>query len=440
MLNRSASRNLLLNLKFCALDLETTGGNLESDQIIEIGMAKIEHLKITERKSILLRPEIKIPVFIQRLTSIRQKDVQHARKIEDCIDEIVAFLGDAILVAHNTSFDIPFLNSVLTRLGRPKLQNPALCTNLMTKYLLPHLLNSNLNHMSDLFDIDLPHAHRALDDATACAQLLLKYLDFFIAKGIRKVNSLYYPNQQFQLGKHHLRKEQSAELNDFLALPQHPFSLVAKGPHGVILFAVALSPEASSQAFLKEQIKHLPWEILTIEIAGTLLEAFVQAGSFFRKLKPEWQKKVMQFYHQQHPTTLIDQQMREAAQGKARLTYAQFLAQRGDFLIVPHLMPQQFIIYPIHHFRPKLAMIFHDPGQEKKLGQYIHRHARQGKALADYFAPELYATLLAIMEQTPYSYFLRYRQFHRHDSQFFAAFRGHTAQIPPNFNQPLTFI
>ena len=229
MSNRSVSRDLLLNLKFCALDLETTGGNLETDQIIEIGMAKIEHLKITERKSILLRPEIKIPVFIQRLTSIRQKDVRNARKIEDCIDEIVDFLGDAILVAHNTSFDIPFFNSVLTRLGRPKLQNPAICTNLMTKYLLPHLLNSNLNHMSDLFGIDLPHAHRALDDATACAKLLLKYLDFFIAKGIHKINSLYYPNQQFQLGKYHLRKPQAAELAEFLALPQHPFSLVVKG-------------------------------------------------------------------------------------------------------------------------------------------------------------------------------------------------------------------
>ena len=47
MLNRSSSRNLLYDLKFCALDLETTGGNLESDQIIEIGMAKIERLKIT---------------------------------------------------------------------------------------------------------------------------------------------------------------------------------------------------------------------------------------------------------------------------------------------------------------------------------------------------------------------------------------------------------
>ena len=440
MLNRSASRNLLLDLKFCALDLETTGGNLETDQIIEIGMAKIERLKITERKSILLRPEIKIPVFIQRLTSIRQKDVQNARKIEDCIDEIISFLGDAILVAHNTSFDIPFLNAVLARLGRPKLKNPALCTNLMTKYLLPYLLNSNLNHMSDLFNIDLPHAHRALDDATACAQLLLKYLDFFIAKGIRKVNSLYYPNQQFQLGKHHLRREQADELNDFLDLPKHPFSLVAKGAHGVILFAAAFMPQKDSFTFIKDQIKHLPWEILTIEIAGTLFEAFVQASYFFRKFSPECQKQVLQYYKNTYSLAELDQKISAASKGKEHLSYAKYLAQAGDFLIVPHLMPQQFVIYPINSFRPKLAMIFHDPGQEKKLGQYIHRHLRSGRAHANNFAPELYPYLLAIIEQTPYHYFLRYRQFHRHESQFFAAFRGHRAQIPPTFNQPLTFI
>ncbi|MBP5297501.1 MAG: 3'-5' exonuclease, partial [Bacteriovoracaceae bacterium] len=415
MANRQSSRELLANLKFCALDLETTGGNLETDQIIEIGMARIENLKIVKRKSILLRPEIKIPVFIQRLTSIRQKDVQNARRIEEVIDEIVEFLGDAILVAHNISFDIPFLNAVLMRLGRAPLKNPTLCTNLMTKYLLPSLLNSNLNHMSKLFQIELPHAHRALDDATACAELLLKYLHFFIAKGIRKVNGLYYPNQQFQLGKRHLRRDHLDELNDFLNLPRHPFSLIAKGAHGVILLAAAFLPGTDAQKFIKAQIKNLPWEVLTMDLAGTLLEAFIQASSYWRKCQLERQKHVLNFYQDQHPYPDLAAQLDvpTASGAVKRLTYAQFLGKLGDFVIIPHLMPKQFIIYPLNNFRTNGAMIFHDPGQERKLGQYINKHARHPKFAGNSFPAELYPILLAILKKTPYSYFFRYKNFHR---------------------------
>ena len=123
---------LLSPLSFCVFDLETTGGNLKSDRIIEIGMVRIENLKITEKKSFLVNPKRQIPDFIQRLTSIKQKDVENEQTIEQIIDEILEFIGDRILVAHNASFDVPFLDAVLKRLGRDELENRSICTNLMT--------------------------------------------------------------------------------------------------------------------------------------------------------------------------------------------------------------------------------------------------------------------------------------------------------------------
>ena len=99
-------------------DLETTGGNHDKDGIIEIGLVKIDQLEIVEEKSYLIKPEIKIPDFIQKLTSIRNKDVKDSPKIEEVIEDILEFMGDRILIAHNTSFDIPFFNSVLRRLNK----------------------------------------------------------------------------------------------------------------------------------------------------------------------------------------------------------------------------------------------------------------------------------------------------------------------------------
>ena len=99
-------------------------------------------------------------------------------------------MSDKILVAHNTSFDVPFFNSVLVRLGKQELKNRSICTNLMTKFLIPNLLSTNLVH-GKYFNIEHGKAHRALDDAKASAKLLLQYLDIFEKKNIDKINHLY---------------------------------------------------------------------------------------------------------------------------------------------------------------------------------------------------------------------------------------------------------
>ena len=130
------SEQLINSLSFCVFDLETTGGNHKSDKIIEIGLIQIRNKKIVKEINYLINPEIPIPEFIQKLTNIRQVDVQTAPVISDVIEEIIEFMGDSILVAHNTSFDVPFFNSVLKRLNKPILKNKSLCTNLMTKYLI----------------------------------------------------------------------------------------------------------------------------------------------------------------------------------------------------------------------------------------------------------------------------------------------------------------
>jgi DNA polymerase III subunit epsilon len=103
------SNELLRSLKFCVIDLETTGGNPLTEKIIEIGMVKIEDRRIFEEASFLVNPLKEIPDFVQKLTGIRKADVEHAPKIEEVIDEVIEFIGkDSILVAHNTSFDVPF--------------------------------------------------------------------------------------------------------------------------------------------------------------------------------------------------------------------------------------------------------------------------------------------------------------------------------------------
>jgi DNA polymerase III subunit epsilon len=49
-------RELTKSLRFCVIDLETTGGNPDSEKIIEVGMVRIEELKVVEERSFLINP------------------------------------------------------------------------------------------------------------------------------------------------------------------------------------------------------------------------------------------------------------------------------------------------------------------------------------------------------------------------------------------------
>ncbi|MFT6069832.1 MAG: DNA polymerase-3 subunit alpha (Gram-positive type) [Bacteriovoracaceae bacterium] len=358
-------------MSFCVFDLETTGGNHKNDKIIEIGMVRIENLKVVKEASYLIQPEIHIPEFIQKLTSITPDDVSDSPKIEEVVDEILAFMGDSILVAHNTSFDVPFFNSVLRRLGKPELSNRSLCTNLMTKYLIPNLMNSNLNYMSKIFDIQHRKAHRALDDASATAELLLNYLKIFIDKNIQKVNHLYYPRNRYELDRIHFKNDESKEvIKKKLSSMRTPGLITFKGENGVILFALPLRNSTKEKEFIAEQIDKIDWEMITIRVYGPFLESLVHFSNLFSKLDTNVRMDVLRFLWEEHlPSLKMPAKMTdEDATSVGPILERGF----GDFVITNHLVPEQMIIFPISALHQKSCLIFRYPSHRKKLIQYIN--------------------------------------------------------------------
>lgn len=371
----SSARDLLGQLKFCVFDLETTGGNHKNDKIIEIGLVVIENLEIKAQKNYLIQPEIKIPEFIQKLTTITPQDVKTAPIIEDVIDEILETMGDSILVAHNTSFDVPFFNSVLRRLGRAELPNKSLCTNLMTKYLIPNLMNTNLNYMSKIFHIHHDKAHRALDDALATAGLLLNYLNIFIDKDIQKINHLYYPRNRYELDRINFRRETpKAEIEKKLKRLKSSSIVTFKGDQGVILYALPCLPLSESPKLLSlvlEKMEALDWELMTIRIMGPLIEALVHFAPLFHKLDTVFKHEIIDHLWDAHlpgerpkdPTS--DQQLEALSQ------------ELGDFFIAHHLVPEQLVLYPLLSLEPRSSLVFRYPGHEKKLVQSINSKAHR---------------------------------------------------------------
>lgn len=349
------SNELLRSLRFCVIDLETTGGNPETEKIIEIGMVKIENRKVSEERSFLVNPEKDIPDFVQKLTGIKKADVEHSPKIEEVIDEIVQFIGDSILVAHNTSFDIPFLNGVLKKLQRPTLDNKVICTNIMTKYMIPDIMSSNLAYMSEIFGISHTSAHRAIEDARATGLLLLKYLDIFEGKHIRKVNQLYYPRNKFELDRAIIEgNEGLPKVYEVLEQIENPCVLTIKGDNGVILTILPIKSPKDELEDLKNYLPDFRWSQIHIRLCGPFIEGLFFMNANFVKIPETYRKKSIEYLKKKH-----------------KLPAAPRLMDEHDFIVTPHLINGQFIVYSFLNFSPYSQLIFKFPSHKKKLHQFL---------------------------------------------------------------------
>ncbi|WP_412469889.1 MULTISPECIES: PolC-type DNA polymerase III [unclassified Halobacteriovorax] len=387
-----SSKKMLADMSFCVFDLETTGGNQKKDKIIEIGLVQIDNLEVGAQKSFLINPERKIPDFIQKLTSITQDEVEGAPIIDAVIDEVLEFIGDRVLIAHNSSFDIPFLNSVLERLGRKQLENKGLCTNLMTKYLIPTLMNSNLNYMSRIFNISHQKAHRALDDAIATAQLFLNYLNIFIEKDIKKINHLYYPKNRYELDLCNFKKDTS-EHEEIVAKMKKifaPFVITVKGQNGVILFSFPCTNKDNEIQFISERIKDLEWQTISIKLSGPILEALIRFNHSFNKMDEADQEEAITMLRQ----NLIGDGTKEELNAEYKEELQKI--KQADFVLMNHLVPEQFTIYPLGALGIRQGLIFRYPGHDKKLIQYINSKSNRKKAqkLKEIHFPEMLQELV----------------------------------------------
>lgn len=351
----NASNELLRSLKFCVIDLETTGGNPDTEKIIEIGMIKIEDRKFSEERSFLINPQKEIPDFVQKLTGIRKADVEHSPKIEEVIDEIIEFIGDSILVAHNTSFDIPFLNGVLKKLQRPTLDNKVICTNIMTKYMIPDIMSSNLTYMSEIFGISHSNAHRAVEDAKATGLLLLKYFDIFESKGIRKVNQLYYPRNKFELDRAIVEVDEGLpRVYEVLENIENPCVLTIKGDNGVILTILPIKSPKEELEDLKAYLSEFRWSQIHVRLCGPFIEGLFFMNANFVKIPESYRKKTIEYLKKKH-----------------KLPLAPRLMDEHDFIVTPHLINGQYIVYSFLNFSPYSQLIFKFPSHKKKLHQFL---------------------------------------------------------------------
>lgn len=172
--------------KFAVIDLETTGLNPHQHEIIEIGLV------LTQSPAFKIEQECEWKVRPERLKSADPKALeiagydpklwQKAVSLQEAMQELSEMTENAIMVAHNISFDWNFLQEAFLQTGVPdKMHYHRLdllsmayarlfCTGQVQRY--------NLESLAAYFGVplDRTHRHGALEDARATYEIFVKLL------------------------------------------------------------------------------------------------------------------------------------------------------------------------------------------------------------------------------------------------------------------------
>lgn len=166
----SHNENISL-ISFVAFDLETTGLTAGLDKIVEISGIKFQNRVTFSTFDTLVDPEIPIPAEITRINGISDKMVHGKPTIENVIPHFLDFIRGCVLVAHNASFDIGFLNAVLKNQNLPQINQSLVDTLTLARRTIPNQPNYKLQTLAAFFKIDPGNAHRAKDDAAVCRDI-----------------------------------------------------------------------------------------------------------------------------------------------------------------------------------------------------------------------------------------------------------------------------
>ncbi|MFG4001849.1 DNA polymerase III subunit epsilon [Flavobacterium aquidurense] len=184
--------------RFVVLDTETTGLDYENDRILCIGALVLQNGVISVQNS--------FEVYIEQdhydkstaqIHGILKAFVIQRPTEREALEQFLAFLGDSIIIAHHTIFDVTMINKALERNGLPELTNKRLDTAILYKKTLikSHLFERKdhytLDDLADKFDISKKDRHTALGDAYITAIAFLKIVKKLKEKKHINLNSLF---------------------------------------------------------------------------------------------------------------------------------------------------------------------------------------------------------------------------------------------------------
>ena len=149
---------------YTVIDIETTGLDRQTAEIIEFGALRIENGTPSAQFSMLVQASAPVPPVCARLTGITDDMLVGQPEIREALSAFVAFIGDTPLVGQNLlDFDLPIINRICEEQGISPLRNRC-CDTLLTARRCLTLSSYRLEALASALGAEQSTAHRALGD------------------------------------------------------------------------------------------------------------------------------------------------------------------------------------------------------------------------------------------------------------------------------------
>ncbi|WP_027966650.1 PolC-type DNA polymerase III [Halomonas halocynthiae] len=173
-------------LEVVAFDTETTGLELQrGDRVISIGACRVVNARLlaSEVFEQLVNPERPIPALSTSIHGLSDEDVANSPTASEVLPRFHDYIGNAVILAHNASFDMLAIHPPESRL---RFAMPVLDTLLISRALDPELDGHDLDSLAKRYSLYFAPGsrHTALGDARVTAELWLALLPRLEARGI----------------------------------------------------------------------------------------------------------------------------------------------------------------------------------------------------------------------------------------------------------------
>jgi len=191
-------------LRFVVLDTETTGLDIQKDQLLSIGTVCIEERAILVKDAVewVLYSEDNLEMKKEGIAihGLRPKDLKEGTKKQIALQEFLTYLDNSIIVAHHTAFDVAMLNKAMTHFYPDfKLYNYQLDTAKLAIRLERGLFDQSpaydrkkytLDALCERYGVEMVERHTAWGDAYTTAILFLKLVHLLQKNGIQNLKDL----------------------------------------------------------------------------------------------------------------------------------------------------------------------------------------------------------------------------------------------------------
>ncbi len=159
---------------FVAIDVETTGLSPIANELIEVSAIKYNGKEKLDTFTTLIKPKERIPYYITNITGITNDMVKNSPCVEEVMPELIQFIGENPIVAHNANFDYKFIQNYSNNAFS---KNKLIDTVQIGRRLYPNLPNHKLGTIAKHIGITEDGFHRAEFDCECCARIYMEYIN-----------------------------------------------------------------------------------------------------------------------------------------------------------------------------------------------------------------------------------------------------------------------